>query len=299
MKCPKCGFVNSQTKQNCSRCSEPLNRTASSSQTRATPPVPAAGAAEPPDWRREVSQKVKAYGERRKNLTTPPGPLKSDESREAPVAHAKESREARIMTPVLQEDPEPSLPEPPPSKAQSMRIGQARISEPHPERAAEQQVELPHRRVENEWLEIMDEEETAPFDDAAPEQRHLGRRAASFIVDHTILVVLYGTLLFALSLVLDQTMGSFRAVWPSVVAIFLFLDCMYYVYFYKTSRQTPGQVFFSLELRDPSSSRIGLGKILIRWLAMVGLNVLNFVPAFGGGQLLLDRLSGTEIRSLK
>jgi uncharacterized RDD family membrane protein YckC len=88
--------------------------------------------------------------------------------------------------------------------------------------------------------------------------------------------------------------------WPALLGVFLLAHCLYYVYFYSTSRQTPGQVFVALELRDPLSSRISLQRILVRWLSMVILNVLNFIPLISKkNYLLLDQFSGTEIRSLK
>ncbi|PWT92572.1 MAG: hypothetical protein C5B54_03325, partial [Acidobacteria bacterium] len=73
----------------------------------------------------------------------------------------------------------------------------------------------------------------------------------------------------------------------------------YYCYFYKVFHQTPGQVFLKLELRDPVTGNIAIGKIITRWLAMVFLNLFNLVPLFWGSDLLLDRLSRTYIRQLK
>jgi len=59
-------------------------------------------------------------------------------------------------------------------------------------------------------------------------------------------------------------------------------------------------VFLSLELRDPGSSVIPIGKVLARWLAMVLLNIFNFLPVLIGKRfLLMDFLSSTEMRSFK
>jgi uncharacterized RDD family membrane protein YckC len=129
----------------------------------------------------------------------------------------------------------------------------------------------------------------------------LGRRTKAFILDTMIVIVLYFLFLYLGYRFLNFDFRSFLSVsWKSLLQIFLLTHFLYYLYFYKISRQTPGQVFFALELRDPFSSQIGLGKILLRWLCLVFLNILNLLPLLTQHKfLLLDRLSGTEIRSLK
>src|SRR5688572_15990698 len=38
-----------------------------------------------PEWKKEVAEKVKAYGERKKRLTTPPHPLKQNNDNHAQI----------------------------------------------------------------------------------------------------------------------------------------------------------------------------------------------------------------------
>lgn len=133
-----------------------------------------------------------------------------------------------------------------------------------------------------------------------PPPRLLFRRACSLLLDSIILVVLHLALIYLVSQIISHPFQDLvTAAWIPLVSIFLLFHYVYYLYFYKTSRQTPGQVFLAIELRDPLSSRISFVKITIRWLSLVLLSVLNLAPALVGKPLLLDQLSRTEIRSLK
>lgn len=130
--------------------------------------------------------------------------------------------------------------------------------------------------------------------------RLLFRRACSLLLDSTFLVVLHAALIYLVSQIISHPFEELaRGASIPLLSIFLLFHYVYYAYFYKTSRQTPGQVFFAIELRDPLSSRISLAKITIRWLSLVLLNIVNLVPVVLGKALLLDQLSRTEIRSLK
>src|SRR5262245_12469344 len=114
MKCPKCGYLGSQFDQQCRRCGMPF-----------VPP-------EPPQrkpreqgegWRSEVSQKVKAYGERKKILTTPPKPLKDEAPEEIePPTIRKPEPEVRQSAPVraaanVRSNAEPAVQQPAPPPA--------------------------------------------------------------------------------------------------------------------------------------------------------------------------------------
>src|SRR5262245_24163190 len=41
--------------------------------------------AETPEWKKEVAEKVRAYGERKKRLTTPPNPIKENQTSDSEV----------------------------------------------------------------------------------------------------------------------------------------------------------------------------------------------------------------------
>jgi hypothetical protein len=145
-----------------------------------------------------------------------------------------------------------------------------------------------------EFLEREREEEQAGA------SSYLWRRIAAGTIDHTIIIVLLFVFLGGFSLFSGQPMETLIRSWGTTVPIFLFIHLVYHLYFYRSARQTPGMVFLSLELRDPSASVIPLTKILSRWVSLVVLNVFNFIPALKGKHyLLLDQISGTELRSFK
>src|SRR5688500_8335971 len=111
MKCLKCVFVTSESKVACGRCgaSMPVKERGQSGADHrkpqaapAQPPAASGPGREPgPAWRREVTRKVKEYGEKRKYLTPPPQPLKerNPETDEAPAA-------------AVESEPGPSAPPP-------------------------------------------------------------------------------------------------------------------------------------------------------------------------------------------
>jgi hypothetical protein len=128
---------------------------------------------------------------------------------------------------------------------------------------------------------------------------HFWRRTASLLVDHAILGVIIFVVSFISREFFNYDLQSQLAPLPLFSGL-LFFHFLYYFYFLKTARQTPGQVFFSLEVREPLSGSIGAGKIFYRWISLVFLNVLNVLPLlFGKKFFLMDRLSGTDVRSMK
>lgn len=129
----------------------------------------------------------------------------------------------------------------------------------------------------------------------------LGRRFGALVVDTILIFLLSFAFLWFISWLYNKNWEVFFASMQlQSTGLFLLAHCLYYLYFYKTSRQTPAQVFFSLELRVPGLNSIPVGKILTRWFSMVFLNIFNLMPVFLGKKLLLlDLLSGTEIRSLR
>ncbi len=236
-----------------------------------------------PDWRREVSEKARAFGEKKKLLTTPQRPL--DETRQEmaepsdPLTTQDSPESDTPLSPSSGIEPEPRM----------------ILQTPEPESS----VDLAPRVRPQDWiapepLEKHDSVQTG-------KQHFLGRRTASFLIDHTIIIVLSLLLLYVCGLIIGYDSWTvIRTAWVPLLGVFLLFHFMYYAYFYKTSRQTPGQVFFNLELRHASSSYIPFLKIFVRWMAMIFLNVFNFIPlAMKDGHLLLDQLSQTEIRSLK
>ena len=295
MKCPQCGFVTSEWKRQCEKCGTALPKmpkltTPSPSSPEPPPPQSSVPQPEVPEWRKEVTQKVKAYGERKRTLLTPPRPWK--ENPEQPVE----------LAPTLKSElpPPPSNPEPPPiGTLSSAPLHQKVSAETFPQPSGTP-IQAPRAEIWNTDLQELEIEPEAATS-GGPVRLYLGRRAASLLVDHTILIILYSAVLYSFSYLIEANLQGFvRSSWPALLGVFLLVHCLYYVYFYSTSRQTPGQVFFVLEVRDPLSSHISLQKILIRWLAMVGLNFLNLFPLFDKRKpLLLDQISKTEIRSLR
>lgn len=301
MKCPNCGLVISQKRRRCSRCGTSL-RTISSD----TPTTPGQGAAQPnepdggsaavPEWRKEITQKVRAYGERKKYLTTPPTPLKEEGPPEPRISLVPQAEEDPVIQsqvpvpadrkrkdPVFEEKRPPARHHPPPGPNAFQSPAAVNRSEIHAD--------------DYPGLVFPESDETA---DSTPPLL-LARRSGAFVVDTILTFALSFAVLWFVSWLYDKDweifLGSVRM---QSAGFFLLGHCLYYLYFYKTSRQTPAQVFFSLELRVPGLNSIPIGKILVRWFSMVFLNVFNLVPVFLGKKfLLLDLLSGTEIRSLR
>jgi uncharacterized RDD family membrane protein YckC len=309
MQCPKCGSINPETREQCNRCGTTL--------LVKMPP------ASVPDWRKEVTRKVKAYGDRKRSLTTPPGPLKDKNV----AIEELPDPEALIETtgPVVEEPvrpveiQRPSLFEKKPRERKLVSPPAPPLLPPEPERPPAQTVdEL------DIWNDDLISEEVVPQDTEPPELRglkeasrrllaepdsettqvkssHFWRRTAALVIDMIVLIGSYTVLVYAYAaLIQDDVKGVLRAAWPAVAELFLLVHFLYYLYFYSTSRQTPGQVFFSIELHDAGGREVPFHKILVRWLSMVLFNVLNLLPLlFGKKQLLMDQISGTEIRSLK
>jgi uncharacterized RDD family membrane protein YckC len=288
MKCPNCGFTNERTGTRCLRCGSGLVEHPET--PIAAEAIPTSQPANVPEWRQEVTRKAREFGERKKTLTTPPRPLK-----EQPADTAEENQRyetskaepvfARIEPPASHPKEELSSFSPPP------RVHEPPIPIIIKEAAPQHRLELDVPQM------IAFEEES---DAEAP--LHVGRRAASFLVDHAIM----GAVIFVVGLICRelfsydlQTIN--RSSPLAVISGILLFHFIYYFYFLKTARQTPGQVFFSLEVREPlSGTSIGSGKIFSRWASIVFLNVFNVVPLFFGKKfLLMDHLSGTVVRSMK
>lgn len=330
MKCLKCGYVTSESKETCSRCGSPLPPPVGMraparprQQTPTTTPNPQApeSAVHLPDWRKEVSRKVKEYGEKKKILTTPPQPLKEAADRggrgaeEQGSGGVEERGREVVMPPVvaarpkiatdasLRIEPQPLPPDPPKTVVPEPPLfsTSAAALEPEPRH----QRPLPPLEAEihagdlGEEFELEEPLALEPSTPAAP--LHLSRRAAALAIDNTILVALHAGLLYLCAEIISRSFRDlFADAWLPLLGIFLLFHCLYYAYFYMTSRQTPGQVFFGIELRDPTAGTISLGKVLSRWFSLVLLNIFNLVPVLTGRHfLLLDRISGTEIRTLK
>ncbi len=285
MKCPKCGFANNRPVTRCVKCGAGLpgeQRTSTEQETaqQARPLIP--------EWRKEVTRKAHEYGERKKVLTTPPGPLKE---------HGSDSEPATPEVPVLHKPEIPASVESEPVRTTPEVFPSQMKSSSEPLIQQSQ----PHRRLEFDLQEITPPDPELDSDTTEEPSLYLGRRLASLLVDHAILGGLAYAVAFFCHEVLSYDLKSVfeSAPLPSLGAILLF-HFLYYLYFHKIARQTPGQVFFSLEVRDPLSGGIASGKVFIRWAALVLLNVLNLLPLlFGKNFLLLDRLSGTQVRSFK
>lgn len=289
MKCPKCGFITSELKVQCMRCGSSLpGRKEDPAHVPDSPPAPVVPppvpAAEVPEWRRQVTQSVREFGERKKLLTTPPNPLR-------PSIDTPSEPFPEIET--GSRDIDPSPPAPPPVVEPPLPPPVAAPSAPPPPRQILPPVDLS--------VDDLIDMEVDPLESPQePPPRLLFRRACSLLLDSIVLIVLHAGLIYLVSQIISHPFEELvRAAWIPLVSIFLLFHYVYYAYFYKTSRQTPGQVFVAIELRDPLSSRISLVKITIRWLCLILLNILNLVPVLFGKSLLLDLLSGTEIRSLK
>lgn len=229
-----------------------------------------------PEWKREVAEKVKAYGERKKRLTTPPEPIK--EKIEAPP---KQDKVMQTSEPVLQESPVPVEVRPEPKEIVFQPI----------ETVTESTFE-----VWTEGLEGIDAETEQATSSGAP---YLLRRIRAGLIDHGILLILLAVVLFPFSFVLEESMQWLVVnSWKATLSLYLLLHFLYHLYFFRSSRQTPGMLFVSLELRDPGGQTIAVGKIVVRWFICVFLNVFNFIPVvLGKPYLLHDQISNTEMRS--
>src|SRR5262249_18909088 len=245
-------------------------------------PVEVASSPQTPDWRKEVTRKAREFGERKRQLTTPPGPIKET----PPVETQPPKREPAIR--IVEEPPQPK---PVPRPAQPIR------SEPVPPSTTS-----PVLDVSPEDLQGLDEDllESETQEPSASAPIFLMRRLLALVADNTILLLVHLLLIYFCAVIINYDFRSLlRTAWPQLAGVFLFFHCVYYLYFWKSARQTPGQVFFGLELRDPNSGIISLGKIFTRWIVMVFLNVFNLLPLFWAKPPLTDTLSHTEIRSLR
>jgi uncharacterized RDD family membrane protein YckC len=318
MQCPKCGSLNPDSREQCSRCGAPLSETIS--------------AATVPDWRKEVTKKVKAYGDRKRSLTTPPGPIKERTVAldDMPEPAAVEERE------VLEEELKPAIEPPKPSAFQRKRDSIAPSSPPQPPRwpapnqnsSTGSELHAKSKKLSEGidiWKddlvseEVIEEEEEpqelrglkeasrkllvdSDLESPRVSETYFWRRTAAFFIDSVVLCGAYAALVYGYSaLMQDDVIPLIRAAWPSICELLLLAHFLYYLYFYSTSRQTPGQVFFSIELRESGGGPdIPFHKILVRWLSMVLFNLFNLLPLlFGKSHLLMDQISGTEIRALK
>lgn len=303
MKCPKCGFTPSRPATRCVRC----GTTYPEPQQLSIEPEPVLqAAATVPEWRKEVTRKAREYGERKKILTTPPRPLKEQDSEPAVQQQRTVPRFERIAPRV-----EPVLPRVEPI-APRVEVSGAIEPEPHitpevlppplktspPPLVREPQ---PIRRIELDLEEVLPLEVEVESETSEEHPLYIGRRFAALLSDHVIMIGLVFAVSFFSRVVLGYDLRTKfeSSALPFIGALLLF-HFLYYFYFHKTSRQTPGQVFLSLEIRSPSSGSISAGKIIGRWVALVFLNIFNIMPLFFGKKfLLLDLLSGTEVRSFK
>jgi hypothetical protein len=249
---------------------------------------------ETPEWKKEIAEKVKAYGERKKRLITPQGPIK--ESVDVSGPPGKENSvpvHSKPAEPIREEKPAPvpverSVPDPKPEPP------------PAPEPVISPALEIWTEDL-HDFPAVDGSIEFISEDMPSSGEPYTGRRLIAGIIDHTILVVLLIVFMGAYSLLTGKTMEEQIATpWSVTIPAFLICHCIYYLYFFSATRQTPGMVFLSLELRSSGSALIPFGKVLARWIVMVVMNVLNFIPVLAGKKfLLMDLISATEMRSFK
>jgi uncharacterized RDD family membrane protein YckC len=227
-----------------------------------------------PEWKREVAEKVKAYGERKKRLTTPPEPI-------------KETIEPQIVQEQVAPNPEPVLREAPVYLDTEVK------------EVVFQPIETMTESTFEVWTEDLEGTEAEEEQASSSKAPYVFRRIAAGFIDHGLLLLMLVIVLFPFSFVLGESMEWLIVnTWKATLALYLLMHFLYHLYFFRSSRQTPGMLFVSLELRDPGGQTIAVGKIIIRWFACIMLNVFNFVPAlFGKPYLLHDHISGTEMRS--
>src|SRR5262245_20770227 len=296
MKCPKCGFTPSRPATRCVRCGTSYPE---QQQLLIDPEPVLQAAAAVPDWRKEVTRKAREYGERKKILTTPPRPLK-----EHAIDPEPPLQQQRVMPRVERIVPrvEPVLPRvevsaaietepqitsevlPPPIEASAPPL----IREPQPV-----------RRIELDIGQMLPLELEVESETTEEHPLYIGRRFAAFLSDHVIMIGFVFAVWFFSRVVLSYDLrAKFESSPVPIIGALLLFHFLYYFYFHKTARQTPGQIFLSLEIRNPSSGSISAGKVIGRWAALVFLNIFNIMPLFFGKNfLLLDRISDTEVRS--
>lgn len=282
MKCPKCGFTNNRPGSRCIKCGaffqeqQPPEIETTMQQTKTAVP----------DWRREVTRKAREYGERKKILTTPPRPLKEHTSDSEPSIQHEPLRSNVEVSVSIEPESVRITPE-------VFRTPLKNAAQPLPRETQ------PRRRLELDLEEMLPLEIELDSDTPEEPSLHLGRRFASLVVDHAILVGLVFAVMFFFREVLSYDLKT-KLAWIPIIGAMLLFHFLYYFYFHKSARQTPGQVFLSLEIRNPSSGGLSTGQVFSRWAALVFLNVFNILPLFFGRNfLLLDLLSGTEVRSFK
>jgi uncharacterized RDD family membrane protein YckC len=286
MKCPKCGFNNHRPGTRCVRCGNPFPEL--QQQLSIEPELVQQTKPSVPDWRKEVTRKAREYGERKKILTTPPRPLKENANDpEHSIRHKSIVPAVEASTATIESEPIRITPEvfPPALKSSPQPL----LRDPQP-----------RRRLELDLEPILPPGIELESDTNGEHPLNIGRRFAALLVDHAILIGLTFAVTFFFREVLSYDLRTKFESWFPIVAAMLLFHFLYYFYFHTTSRQTPGQVFLSLEVRNPSGGSISAGKVFGRWAALVFLNVFNLVPLFlGKNFLLLDLLSGTEVRSFK
>jgi uncharacterized RDD family membrane protein YckC len=304
MKCPKCGFTPSRPATRCVRCGTSYPEP---QQLSIEPePVLQAAATAVPDWRKEVTRKAREYGERKKILTTPPRPLKEQESEPAVQQQRTVPRFERIAPRV-----EPVLPRVEPIVP---RVEVSAAIEPEPQITTEVlpppiktspppliREQQPIRRIELDLEEVLPLQVELESETSEEHPLYIGRRFAALLSDHVIMIGLVFAVWFFSRVVFGYDLKvKFESSALPIIGALLVFHFLYYFYFHKTSRQTPGQVFLSLEIRNPSTNSIPARKVIGRWASLVFLNVFNLLPVFLGKKfLLLDLLSGTEVRSFK
>ncbi|HSE42415.1 MAG TPA: RDD family protein, partial [Acidobacteriota bacterium] len=213
-------------------------------------PVSVSSSASVPEWRKEVTRKAREFGERKKVLTTPPRPLKENPN-EPHAAHEPKSVKFQDLDkdePVFIEPPPlpPPLPPVPPPAIVTPNEEISTFTPPEPIDEPVIPVIIQERRQQPR-LEL-DLSEVVPLIEESEHDLplHVGRRAASFVVDHSIIGVVIFVVAFLCREIFSydlQTVNQSPVPFISGILLFHFL---YYFYFWKTSRQTPGQVFFSL-----------------------------------------------------
>jgi uncharacterized RDD family membrane protein YckC len=284
MKCPKCGFTNNRPGNRCLKCGVPFPE---QQQLSIEPEIQQAKPTVP-EWRKEVTRKAREFGEKKKILTTPQRPLKE---------HARDPEPSVQHEPILPRVEVSASVEPAPARITPEVFHPPLKSSPQPLPREPQ----PKRRLELDLEQMLPPQIELESDATEEPPLHIGRRFASLLVDHAILIGLAFAVMFFFREVMSYDLKTkFESAWIPIIGAILLFHFLYYFYFHKTARQTPGQVFLSLEIRNPSSGSISTGKVFTRWAALVFLNVLNLLPLFFGKKfLLLDRISETEVRSFK
>jgi hypothetical protein len=176
--------------------------------------------AETPEWKKEVAEKVKAYGERKKRLTTPPGPIKENETSEP------EPKRELTPIPVFKKNAEPVI------ERYEPEIEEASAADPKPEvHSATQDVQHDSFEV---WTEDLDGIEAAHAEEnlftketpVTPGPYTL-RRIAAGLIDHTILIVLWLAFIGGFSVVTHESIDSIlKTAWSVTIPVFLLIHCV-------------------------------------------------------------------------